>query len=122
MKCGGLTRNKRYICGFHAEGGALATQRWLSLAELVAGAAIVIGHNVYHVIPNEVPILFVLGLISVRWRDGSWAEMGLSWPIAWRRTVLFAIAAAALRILLGGLVVGPAYFSLLAASSGATWL
>src|SRR5207247_1421908 len=80
VKCGGLTRNKRYICGFHAEGGALATQRWLSLAELVAGAAIVIGHNVYHVIPNEVPILFVLGLISVRWRDGSWAEMGLSWP------------------------------------------
>jgi len=33
--------------------------------------------------------------------------MGLSWPIAWRRTVLFAIAAAALRILLGGLVVDP---------------
>ena len=84
-----------------------STQRWLSLAELVAGAAIVIGHNVYHVIPNEVPILFVLGLISFRWRDGSWAEMGLSWPIAWRRTVLFAIAAAALRILLGGLVVDP---------------
>ncbi len=83
------------------------TQRWLSLAELVAGAAIVIGHNVYHVIPNEVPILFVLGLMSVRWRDGSWAKMGLSWPVAWRRTILFAIAAAALRILLGGLVMDP---------------
>src|SRR5438552_1869053 len=84
-----------------------STQRWLSLAELVAGAAIVIGHNVYHVIPNEVPILFVLGLVSVRWRDGSWAEMGLSWPVAWRRTILFAIAAAALRILLGAVVVDP---------------
>ena len=37
------------------------TQRWLSLAELVAGAAIVIGHNVYHVIPNEVPIFLCSG-------------------------------------------------------------
>ena len=34
-----------------------STQRWLSLAELALGSAIVIGHNVYHRIPNEVPIL-----------------------------------------------------------------
>src|SRR5229473_2408995 len=83
------------------------TQRWLSLTELVAGAAIVIGHNVYHVIPNEVPILFVLGLISVRWRDGGWGVIGLGWPVSWRRTVLFALAAAAARILLGQFVVDP---------------
>jgi len=99
-----------------------STQRWLSLAELVAGAAIVIGHNVYHVIPNEVPILFVLGLVSVRWRDGSWAEMGLCWPVAWRRTILFAIAAAALRILLGAVVVDPVTSHFWPPSSGATWL
>jgi hypothetical protein len=74
-------------------------QRWLSLTELAVGSAIVIGHNVYHVIPNEVPILFVLGLLSLRLRDGSWAAMGLGWPISWRRTVLFALAAATLRIL-----------------------
>jgi hypothetical protein len=47
------------------------TQRWISLAEFVVGSAIVIGHNVYHVIPNEVPILFVIGLISLRVRDGA---------------------------------------------------
>jgi membrane protease YdiL (CAAX protease family) len=82
-------------------------QRWLSLAELAVGSAIVIGHNVYHVIPNEVPILFVLGLLSLRLRDGSWAAMGLGWPISWRRTVLFALAAATLRILLGALVIDP---------------
>ena len=82
-------------------------QRWLSLAELFVGSAIVIGHNVYHVIPNEVPILFVLGLISVRLRDGSWTAMGLRWPVSWRRTVLFALGTAALRILLGGFVVDP---------------
>jgi hypothetical protein len=34
------------------------------------GAFIVIGHNVLRVLPNEVPILFVLGLVdsTARWR------------------------------------------------------
>lgn len=82
-------------------------QRWLSLAEFVLGTVIVIGHNVYHVVPNEVPILFVLGLISFRLRDGGWLAMGLQWPTSWRRTVLVALAAAALRILLGALVIDP---------------
>ena len=82
-------------------------QRWFSLVELVVGSAIVIGYNVYHVVPNEVPILFVLGLISVHLRDGSWTAMGLGFPASWRRTVLFALAAAALRILLGELVIDP---------------
>jgi membrane protease YdiL (CAAX protease family) len=82
-------------------------QRWLSLAELAVGSAIVIGHNVYHIVPNEVPILFVLGLLSLRLRGGSWAATGLRWPSSWRRTVLLALAAAALRILLGALVIHP---------------
>ena len=82
-------------------------RRWFSLAEFAVGSAIVIAHNVYRVIPNEVPILFVLGLISLRLRDGGWAAMGLRWPVAWRRTLLFAIAAAATRILLSALVVDP---------------
>ena len=82
-------------------------QRWFSLVELVVGSAIVIAHNVYHVIPNEVPILFVMGLISLRLRDGGWTAMGLRWPVSWRRTILFALATAALRILLSTLVVDP---------------
>jgi membrane protease YdiL (CAAX protease family) len=82
-------------------------QRWLSLAELALGSAIVIGHNVYHVIPNEVPILFVLGLLSLRLRGGSWAAAGLRWPSSWRRTAVLAVAAATLRILLGALVIRP---------------
>ena len=82
-------------------------QRWASLAEFVVGGAIVIGHNVYHVLPNEVPILFVLGLISFRLRDGGCFAMGLQWPVSWGRTVLIALAVAALRILLGALVIDP---------------
>lgn len=82
-------------------------QRSSSLAELIVGGAIVIGHNVYHLIPNEVPILFVLGLLSLRLRGGSWSATGLKMPASWRRTILFAIAAAALRILIGALVIEP---------------
>jgi membrane protease YdiL (CAAX protease family) len=82
-------------------------KRWFSLAELLVGSAIVIGHNVYQVIPNEVPILFVLGLLSFRLRDGGWAAMGLRWPVSWGRTVLIALAAATTRILLGAIVIDP---------------
>ena len=87
--------------------GPTPLQRGLSLTELIVGGAIVIGHNVYHLIPNEVPILFVLGLLSLRLRGGSWAATGLKWPASWRQTILFALAAAALRILLGALVIEP---------------
>jgi len=82
-------------------------QRWLSFTELAIGAVIVIGHNVFRVIPNEVPILFALGLLSARVREGSWTAMGLKWPSSWTRTVLFALFVAAIRILLGALVVDP---------------
>lgn len=81
--------------------------RWLSLAEFMAGGAIVVAHNVYDVIPNEVPILFVIGLISFRLRDGGWTGMGLAWPLSWRRTILIASAAAVLRLLLSAIVIDP---------------
>jgi hypothetical protein len=58
-------------------------------------------------LPNEVAILFVLGLISLRLRDGDLATIGLRRPASWRNTVLIALGVAALRILLGELVIGP---------------
>jgi len=82
-------------------------QRLMSLGELAVGAGIVIGHNVYRAIPNEVPILSVLGLLSARVRDGSWRAVGFRWPVSWKKTVLWALAAAALRILLSALLVDP---------------
>ena len=82
-------------------------QRWISLAEFLVGSVVVIGHNVYRMIPNEVPILFALGLISFRLRDGGWSAMGLRWPGSWRRTVLIALGTAAVRILLSVLVIDP---------------
>jgi CAAX protease family protein len=82
----------------------LQQSRIISGCELLLGAFIVIGHNVFHIVPNEVPILFVIGLISVRLRDGNWSAMGLKRPASWLRVVTIAVAAAAVRILLGYVV------------------
>jgi hypothetical protein len=62
--------------------------RLFSASEVLLGAVIVIGHNVFHVAPNEVPILFVLGLVSVRVRDGGWSAIGFRRPESWLRLVL----------------------------------
>ena len=78
--------------------------RWFSLAEFLLGAVLVIAHNVYRLIPNEVPILAGLGLISLRLREKSWRGMGLGIPASWRRTVWIALAAA-VRLLVGMLVI-----------------
>src|ERR1700730_4494535 len=81
-----------------------AASRILSGFELLLGAVIVIGHNVFRVVPNEVPILFVLGLVSIRLRDGGWSAMGFKRPASWKRVLLIALAAAGLRILTGEIV------------------
>ena len=89
-------------------------QRWappdsrvVSGAEFLLGALIVIGHNVFRVVPNEVPILFVLGLLSIRLRNGGWAAMGFKRPESWTRVLLIALGAAVLRIALAEWVIDP---------------
>lgn len=81
--------------------------RVLSAVELLLGAAIVLGHNVWKVVPNEVPVLFVLGLASYRLRDGSFSSIGFRRPDSWIRLLTIAAGAAALRIALGEYVVEP---------------
>lgn len=81
--------------------------RLFSALEFVFGAFIVIGHNIFHVVPNEVIILSILGLISIRLRDGSWSAMGFIRPASWARIFLIAVTAAALRILVGEFLVEP---------------
>jgi uncharacterized protein len=72
-----------------------ARARIVSLSEFVLGSCIVIGHNIFHILPNEVPILFILGWISLHWRDGGWKTAGLEAPKSWWKTVAIALAAAA---------------------------
>jgi membrane protease YdiL (CAAX protease family) len=87
-------------------GNPLAS-RALSAFEFCFGAFIVIGHNIFHIVPNELLVLSVLGLISFRLRDGSWSAMGFKRPASWQRVLLIALAAAALRILLGQFLIEP---------------
>lgn len=81
--------------------------RTLSALELALGAAIVIGHNVFHVLPNEVPILVVLGLVSMRLRNGGFAALGFRRPESWTRVIAIALVATALRIALGYFAIDP---------------
>jgi membrane protease YdiL (CAAX protease family) len=85
----------------------LFNARSFSAVEFLIGAAVVVGHNVFRLVPNEVPILLVLGLLSARLRNGGWLAFGLKRPESWTRTLQIALAAAALRILLGEFVIDP---------------
>jgi hypothetical protein len=86
-------------------------RRWLAGCEFLLGAFIVIGHNVFRILPNEVPILVALGLLSNRLWTGSWRSTwrlsGLGRPASWSRIVLIALAAAGLRLVLGEFVLDP---------------
>jgi membrane protease YdiL (CAAX protease family) len=83
--------------------------RLLSAAELLVGAAVVIGHNVFRVVPNEVPILLVLAIVSMRLRNGRWvwSALGFVRPDSWVRVLAYALTAAALRVVLGEYVIDP---------------
>ena len=82
-------------------------QRFLSFIELSIGAVIVVGHNVFNIVPNEVPILFVLGILSIRIREGSFRALGLSRPKSWMLTIITAVVAAAVVIAMGQFVTEP---------------
>jgi CAAX protease family protein len=81
--------------------------RVISALELLFGSFIVIAHNLYHLVPNEVPILFIAGLVSLRLRNGDGRGFGLNRPGSWTRTLGIALGAAALRLLLGEFVTDP---------------
>ena len=79
----------------------------ISAIEFLLGVAVVLGHNVFHVVPNEVPILFVLGIASMRVRSGGWAALGFRRPESWRKLILIALLVAVVRIALGDYVIEP---------------
>jgi hypothetical protein len=86
---------------------SVVQRRWVTLVEVIVGAFIVIGHNVFHVVPNEVPILFVLFWISPRLLRGKWDFSQLRRPASWWRTIAMAVAATAVLLLGSEFVVQP---------------
>ena len=86
--------------------GAESSSRFRALSglEVALGIAFVVGHNVLQVLPNEVPVLVALGLVSARVRDGSWLAFGLNRPPRWWPILAIATTAVVLRLVLGGVV------------------
>jgi membrane protease YdiL (CAAX protease family) len=84
--------------------------RPLAALEFLFAAAIVLGHNVWRVVPNEVVILTLTAILSMRLRAAgwNWALLGFRRPGSWRVIVGVALGAAILRILLGDFVIEPA--------------
>ena len=69
-----------------------ASYRWTSLFEVAVGVFLVLGHNVFRVVPNEVLFLFALFWVSFKVRDGGWKVAGLKRPDSWRQTLVLALA------------------------------
>jgi uncharacterized protein len=82
-------------------------QRAVSFAEILLGAFLVIGHNVFHIVPNEVPFLFGLFWISFGIRERAWKFPGLRLPRSWGRTLLWAMCAVVVLLVGSELVVQP---------------
>ncbi len=81
--------------------------RVIAAGEVLLAGSLVIGHNVFHFLPNEVPLLFVLFWISTRLRTGKWKAEEFARPQSWGKTTLFAIGAAAVLVLGSEFVVQP---------------
>ena len=83
--------------------------RALAALEFLIAAAVVLGHNVWRVVPNEVLILTAVAILSMRLRAAKWdwSLLGFRRPDSWRLIILVALGAAALRIALSDLVIEP---------------
>lgn len=101
-----MNRNQRSLWS-HDDAKCRSCARWISAGEAITGSLIIFGYNVWRVLPNSVPLLFAMGLISFRLREGSWTAMGLGLPKSWTRTALMAVAAAIVQQALGQFVVDP---------------
>lgn len=87
---------------------ALPHQRWWAIVELLTAGALVVGANVFNVVPvSETPWLVGLGWLSLRRRNIGWREVGLRRPHSWIHTISIALVAAVLLQLLSEFVIEP---------------
>ena len=68
-------------------------RRAVAAAEALVAAAIVIGHNIFRVVPNEVVVLVLLGAVSCALRRQSLHAIGYR-PASWSRTAALALCVA----------------------------
>jgi membrane protease YdiL (CAAX protease family) len=72
----------------------MMSRRAVAAAEALLAAAVVIGHNILHVVPNEVVVLLLVGAVSCAIRRQSLKAIGYRRPLSWWRTAAVAIAVA----------------------------
>src|SRR5688572_3808423 len=72
----------------------MMSRRAVAAAEALFGAAAVIGHNIFHVVPNEVVVLVLAGAASCAVRRRSLKAIGYRRPTSWSRTAAVALAVA----------------------------
>jgi uncharacterized protein len=72
----------------------MMSRRAVAAAEALVAAAIVVGHNIFHVVPNEVVVLVLIGAVSCAVRRQSPAAIGYRRPASWRGTAAVALAVA----------------------------
>jgi hypothetical protein len=88
-----LNKRLRGRSPYPCEGKAIAA------AEVVLAACVVAGHNVFRAVPNEVPILILVGLASMMMRRQPPRSIGFVRPSSWRRTIFIAaVTAVALQL------------------------
>ena len=89
-------------------GEASPRQRLWAAAELLVAGALVIGANVYDVVPvSETPWLVLLGWLSLRLRGLTWKTLGLRRPRSWVATTAVALIAGAALQLVSEFVTEP---------------
>lgn len=79
-----------------------------AIAELLVAAALVVGANVFEIVPvSETPWLVLIGWLSLRLRRTGWSSVGLRRPTDWRKTILAAIVAGIVLQLISEFVTEP---------------
>lgn len=68
--------------------------RLWAAAELLLASALVVGANIFDVVPiTETPWLVLIGWLSLRLRGLTWKTLGLRRPKNWVTTIVLALAA-----------------------------
>ena len=85
-----------------------ARARTVSAVEAAFATLLIVARALYPRVPNEVIVLFIIGLVSLRVRNGGWGAIGIRKPESWLRISITALVAAAIRIGIGDGVLVPA--------------
>ena len=72
----------------------MMSRRTVAAAEALVAAALVVGHNIFRVVPNEVVVLVLLGAASCAIRRQSLSAIGYRPPVSWSRMAAVALAVA----------------------------